>query len=77
MPRSTLRAVLMPGNDTPSSTRVIATASCIPVRTVWASSTPDIAAIFASIRRQMMPLYVDHSRGIRSFGTRNFAGAHS
>ena len=50
MPRSTFRAVRTPGSDRPSSTRVMATAGCIPTTTVSASSTRDMAAMFPSTR---------------------------
>ena len=50
MPRSTLSAVLTPVSDSPSSTKVIATAGRMPTTTVSASSSRDTAAMLSSIR---------------------------
>ena len=50
MPFSTLRAVRTPVSDRPNSTRVMATAGCIPTTTVSASSMRAIAAMVLSIR---------------------------
>src|ERR1051326_5833115 len=49
MPESTFRAVRTPGRERPSSTKVMATAGCIPTTTVSASRTRDMAAMFPSI----------------------------
>src|SRR5688572_12932345 len=50
MPRSTFSAVRTPGSDSPSSTRVMATAGRMPVTTVSASRTRAMAAMLASMR---------------------------
>ena len=50
MPLSTFSAVRMPLRDSPNSTRVMATAGCIPTSTVSASSSLAMPAILASIR---------------------------
>ena len=50
MPRSTVSAVCTPGRDSPSSTRVMATAGRMPTTTVWASRMRAIAAMLPIIR---------------------------
>src|SRR5689334_4173975 len=49
IPVSTFNAVRTPASDMPSSTRVMATAGCMPTTTVSASSTRAMAAMLASI----------------------------
>ncbi len=49
-PFSTSSAVRTPGNDSPSSTRVMATAGRMPTTTVSASSTRDMPAMLPIMR---------------------------